>query len=172
MPSNAFQMPHRGEIAARRRFNDGGAPEAPFAFFRDRLTADMGAFMERQLFFFIATADECGACDCSFRGRQHTPPAAPEPLLRVVDATTIEFPDYPGNRLFNSLGNLLVNPRIGMLFVDFAQQRRLRVNGTVEVLESRAAGDSWWPSAPRLVRVTITQAFPNCPARIPALVPA
>lgn len=172
MPPNAFQLPHRGEVAARRRFNDDGDPEAPFAFFRDRLTADMVAFMERQLFFFIATADADGACDCSYRGRQATPPADPEPLLRILDPATIEFPDYPGNKLFNSLGNLLVNGQIGMLFMDFRQQRRLRVNGRAEVLGSRSADDSWWPSAPRLVRVTVTQAFPNCRARIPALVPA
>ena len=47
----------------------------------------------------------------------------------MLDATTLAWGDYDGNGQFRSLGNLLVNPHVGLLFVDFAQPRRLRVNG-------------------------------------------
>ncbi|MCL5059351.1 MAG: pyridoxamine 5'-phosphate oxidase family protein [Candidatus Thermoplasmatota archaeon] len=60
----------------------------------------------------IATADAAGYCDCSYRGRETAGVA--------VDPTVLVFPDYPGNGLFNSLGNVLVNPHIGLLFIDFA----------------------------------------------------
>ena len=60
-----------------------------------------------------------------------------------------------------SLGNLTVNLYIGMLFIDFDKQRRLRVNGHAEIVEDPAIV-SQFPGADRIVRVTVDQAFPNC----------
>jgi len=82
------------------------------------------------------------------------------------------FPDFAGNNLFLSLGNLLVNPQIGLLFVDFDGQTRLRVNGRTTLLEDPTPWRAVWPTAQRCIQVTITQAFPNCRKRIPRLIPS
>ena len=108
--------------------------------------------------FFLATADAEGRPDCSYKG------GLPG-FVRVLDATTLAWGDYDGNGQFRSLGNLLVNPHVGLLFVDFAQPRRLRVNGRASV----SAEDPLLASfhgAQQVVRVSAEQIFPNCPRYI------
>jgi len=158
---------HSGELTAQRRFI---GEENPVRY-RDHLTSAMIDFMESQPFFFISTADDQGHCECSFRGRDNKPPHDPDPLLKVLDQQTLVFPDYAGNGYFNSLGNILVNPHIGMLFVDFTQTRRLRVNGRARIIEDRQPYSALWPTAERSVLVEIDQAYANCRNRIPQLVP-
>lgn len=122
------------------------------------------AWLEGQPFFFIGSASAAGACDCSYRGRQTE--GAPEPLLRVEDEGALVFPDYPGNNLFNTIGNLLEHPRIALLFVDFVQQSTLLLQG-----RARLAGpDAAWPTAPRTIAVAV-QAVQRSPvAGVPHLV--
>ena len=90
----------------------------------DRDTFDEGdrAFVERMTMFFLATADEDGTPQCSYKGGDPG-------FVRVVDEHTLAFPSYDGNGTYLSLGNLLRNPRVGLLFVDFESPSRLRVNG-------------------------------------------
>ena len=64
--------------------------------------------------FFLATADEHGMPQCSYKGGDPG-------FVRVVDEHTLAFPSYDGNGMYLSLGNLLVNPQVGILFIDFAQ---------------------------------------------------
>jgi len=160
---------HEGEIEAQRRFGAEAAGRAMSRIIRDRLSPAQVAFIQAQPFFFIATANHRGECDCSFRGRQHRPSGEPAPALMVLDERTVVFPDYAGNNLFNSLGNILINPRIGMLFVDFQTGGRARVNGRAEIIEDRAAFQHVWPDAECFVRVTVEQAFPNCRQRVPLM---
>ena len=85
------------------------------------------AFIEGLPFFFLATADDRGRADCSFKGGMPG-------FVRVVGASELAFPDYDGNGMFKSLGNVLVNPEVGLLFIEWApSRRRLRVNGTATV---------------------------------------
>ncbi len=161
---------HEGEREAQRRFGaEGYWDEARLGMIRDAIPPAWAAFLEAQAFFFIATANHRGECDCSFRGREINARGQACPLLRVLDAKTLVFPDFSGNRLYNSLGNLLVNPHIGMLFVDFANRSRARVNGAAEIIEDRRAYEDIWPMAQRYVRVTVQQVYPNCRARIPKM---
>ena len=117
------------------------------------------AFIEGAAFFFLATADAGGRPDCSFKG------GVPG-FVRVVAEDEIAFPDYDGNGMFKSLGNILANPDVGLLFIDMGEKpRRLRVNGTASVsrddpLMQRFAG------AQLLVRVKARVIFPNCPRYI------
>ena len=114
--------------------------------------------IESSPMFFLATADADGFPDCSYKGG--TPG-----FVKVLDPRTLAWPDYDGNGMFRSLGNLLANPRVGLLFVDWAQPRRLRVNGTASV----SAADPMmaaWPGAQLVVRVTAERIFPNCPRYI------
>jgi len=162
---------HAGEVEAQRRFHGGPTwDEAQLAaMLRDRLPLAWARFLENQPFFFLATADARGACDCSFRGRETRASGEPCPVLRVLDERTLVFPDFSGNRLYNSLGNILVNPHVGLLFVDFQQRMRLRVNGRARIVEDAAAYADTWPTALRCVVVTVAQAYANCKARIPRM---
>ena len=122
---------------------------------RSAFTDEDRAFIERCPMFFIATADGQGRPDCSYKG------GLPG-FVRVLDDCTLAFPDYDGNGMYRSLGNVVVNPHVGLLFLDFEQPRRLRVNGTA-VINADDALHPEYPDAVFVVRVTATHIFPNCP---------
>ena len=162
---------HAGELEMRARFPSSyhwDEHNLPLMM-RPRIAPSLARFIEAQPFFFIATADSDGHCDASFRGRNYDAAGTPLPALRVLDEQHLAFPDYAGNGLYNSLGNILTNPRIGLLFVDFEHQRRARVNGWAEIRAADAAIREVWPLAQAAVFVTVEQAFGNCNARIPRL---
>lgn len=121
-------------------------------------TEDDRRFIERCSMFFLATADAQGRPDCSYKGGMPG-------FVRVQDERTLAFPDYDGNGMFRSLGNVLLNPHVGLLFVDFEHPDRLRVNG-VASLHSDAALLAGFPGAQLLVRVVAERIFPNCPRYI------
>jgi predicted pyridoxine 5'-phosphate oxidase superfamily flavin-nucleotide-binding protein len=124
------------------------------------IDADDKAFIERMDMFFLATADAEGRPQCSYKGGDPG-------FVRVLDERTVAFPNYDGNGMYLSMGNLLVNPDVGMLFVDFTAQRpsRLRLNGVASVDEGDELA-ARWPGAQFVVRVRATQVFPNCPRYI------
>src|SRR5215475_191129 len=94
---------------------------------RTAFTADDKAFIESAVYFFLATADAQGRPDCSFKG------GAPG-FVSVTGDSELAFPDYDGNGMFKSLGNLVVNPSVGLLFIAMhGRPARLRVNGTATV---------------------------------------
>ena len=128
----------------------------------DRFTDADKAFIERLPFFFLATADAEGRPDCSFKGGDPG-------FVRVLAPDQLAFPDYDGNGMFRSLGNLKANPHVGLLFMAIGEKpARLRVNGTAALsLDDPAMAN--WPGAQALVRVTPTDIFPNCPRYIPEL---
>ena len=119
------------------------------------------AFIESRPLFFLATADGEGRPDCSYKG------GAPG-FVRVTGEAELAFPSYDGNGMFRSLGNLLVNPAVALLFIDFEHPRRLRVNGSAS-----AAGDdpllATFAGAQLIVRVRAERIFPNCPRYIPRM---
>lgn len=165
MDRDERDVSHPGEDAARSRFGtaDRWSEDRLSRLYRHGIDDETTLWIEALPFFFIATADAAGHCDCSFRGRETGP------LLRVLAPGELVFPDYPGNGLFNSLGNLLVNPHIGLLFIDFAAQARLRVNGAAAVVELDDALKSGWPRAQRGVHVRVKQVYGNCNQRIPRM---
>ena len=120
------------------------------------------AFIAGQSFFFLATADREGRPDCSFKG-------GPPGFAQVTAPDELIFPDYDGNGMFKSLGNIVANPHVGLLFIAMGEKpARIRVNGVAQVLtgDPRMAD---MPGAQLLVRVTPTDIFPNCPRYIPDL---
>jgi uncharacterized protein len=124
------------------------------------IDADDRAFIERMDMFFLATADAEGRPQCSYKGGEPG-------FVRVLDETTIAFPNYDGNGMYLSMGNLAVNPHVGLLFVNFTAQRpsRLRLNGVASVDERDPLAETY-PGAQFVVRVRATQVFPNCPRYI------
>ncbi|MCX7618861.1 pyridoxamine 5'-phosphate oxidase family protein [Tepidiforma sp.] len=125
---------------------------------RDRLSEGDRRFIERMDMFFIATQGADGRLDCSYKGGEPG-------FVRVLDERTIAFPSYDGNGQFMTAGNILETGRVGMLFIDFANQWRMRLNGTASIdwADPLAAA---WPGAQFVVRVAVEEVFPNCPRYI------
>jgi predicted pyridoxine 5'-phosphate oxidase superfamily flavin-nucleotide-binding protein len=115
------------------------------------------AFIEAADMLFMATADAHGRPTCSYKGGEPG-------FVRVLDERTIAFPDYDGNGMFLSMGNTLVNPAVGLLFVSFERQRRLRLDGQASIDEGEIVRE--WPGARFVVRVRARRVFPNCPRYI------
>ncbi len=86
-------------------------------------------------------------------------------FIQIVNSNTLAFPDYDGNGMFKSLGNILVNPHIGMLFIDFGHPDRLRINGTATVSDEDPLL-SEYPGAKFIIRVQAEHIFTNCPRYI------
>jgi hypothetical protein len=120
----------------------------------DTIDNDDRAFIERLDMFFLATADEDGLPSCSYKGGEPG-------FVRVLDERTIAFPSYDGNGMYLSTGNALRNPQVGLLFVDFQRQKRLRLNGIASIAEDDPLLAEY-PRAQFVVRVRATQVFPNC----------
>ena len=127
---------------------------------RTQFTADDKAFIESLPYFFLATADAAGRPDCSFKGGMPG-------FVRVTAANELAFPDYDGNGMFKSLGNILINPEVGLLFIAMhGKPQRLRVSGSATMnaddpLLAESVG------AQLIVRVAARAIFPNCPRYIP-----
>jgi predicted pyridoxine 5'-phosphate oxidase superfamily flavin-nucleotide-binding protein len=121
-------------------------------------TAGDREFIERLDMFFIATVDARGRVNCSYKG------GAPG-FVRVVDARTLAFPNYDGNGMYLSMGNVAQTGEVGLLFMDFERQTRMRVNGTATLHADDPLRDQF-PEAQFMVRVQAREIFPNCPRYI------
>lgn len=93
------------------------------------LNEEMKQFISLQNMVFISTADGNGECDSSFR-------AGEQGFVRVVEDKILCFPEYRGNGVMASLGNILENPHIGLLFIDFERGVGLHINGKAEIIEN------------------------------------
>lgn len=125
---------------------------------RDFLDDGDKAFIGRMEMFFLATADESGFPNCSYKGGNRG-------FVRVMDDRMIAFPNYDGNGMYLSMGNLLHNPNVGLLFVDWENQWRLRYNGVASIAEDDPLMAEY-PEAQFIVRVQARQIFPACPRYI------
>lgn len=108
-------------------------------------------FIDGVSFFFLSTVDERGHPTVSYKG------GAPG-FVRITGPSELLFPVYDGNGMFLSMGNISSTAHVGMLFIDFESARRLRVQGTAQVVPN----DGSFAGAQHLVRVTVSQAFVNC----------
>jgi len=122
---------------------------------RTAFSAEDKAFIEAASMFFLASADASGQPDCSYKG------GLPG-FVRVAGEAELAFPSYDGNGMFRTLGNIRVNPRVGMLFLDFERPRRLRVLGAARICEPQGE----FEGAQLVVRVRAEAIFPNCPRYI------
>ncbi len=115
-------------------------------------------FIESASMVFVATADAQGRPDCSYKG------GVPG-FMRVLDDTSMAIPFYDGNGQYRTLGNIVVNPAVGLLFVDFSGGDRMRINGEATIVSSRDHPDfvGSFEGAEAVVVLRLRHAFPNCP---------
>lgn len=123
-----------------------------------RIEDEDRAFIEARDMLFLATADAEGRPNCSYKGGDPG-------FVRVIDDHTIAFPSYDGNGMFISTGNTLVNPHVGLLFIDFEGGRRLRLNGEASI-DPADPLLAEYPGAELVVRVRVREIFANCPRYI------
>ncbi|MEX1999996.1 MAG: pyridoxamine 5'-phosphate oxidase family protein [Gemmatimonadales bacterium] len=105
--------------------------------------------------FFLATVDERGHPTCSYKGGDPG-------FVTVLDETTLAFPNYDGNGMYLSMGNISQTGRVGMLFVDFERQRRMRVDGVAELALNHDLLQKY-VEAQFIVLVRADAVYPNCP---------
>ena len=128
------------------------------AIVRDSIDEEDAAFIGQLDMFFIATVDDRGRVTCSYK--------AGEPgFIRVVDPRTLAFPNFDGNGMYLSMGNISQTRQVGLLFIDFEKQTRMRVQGegTIDPNDPLMAD---YPEAQFIVRVRTREVFPNCPRYI------
>ncbi|WP_372408634.1 pyridoxamine 5'-phosphate oxidase family protein [Streptomyces luteireticuli] len=162
-----------GEHALQHRH---GTAERAARFYDEQtlshVNAGMREFVARQEMFFLATADRHGACDNSFR-------AGPPGFLRVLDERTLAYPEYRGNGVLASLGNIEENPHVGILLIDFLRDRvGLHINGSARVVED-AVMRTAHPGLPvdaipgrraaLWVEIAVEEAYIHCAKHIPHL---
>lgn len=147
----------------------------------DHLNPLMREFIGRQTMAFVATADAHGDCDATFR-------AGPPGFMRVLDENTLMYPEYKGNGVMASLGNISENPHVGILFVDFFETAvGLHVNGRASIVDNESVAafagllDRLPLSAPapempeikktpeRWVVVQVEEAYIHCSKHVPML---
>jgi predicted pyridoxine 5'-phosphate oxidase superfamily flavin-nucleotide-binding protein len=126
----------------------------------DTISAEQRGFIESLDMFFLATADAAGCPQCSYKGGDPG-------FVAVLDERTVAFPNYDGNGMFLSVGNMRVNPRVGLLFIDFCGNppQRLRLNGDARI-EKDDPLQARYPGCQFVVRVRVVDVFPNCPRYI------
>ncbi|UCE64434.1 MAG: pyridoxamine 5'-phosphate oxidase family protein [Nitrospirota bacterium] len=172
---------YRGSSAEQFVQHKLGTTKRAQAFYQkqwvNQLTEDMQVFIQGQEMVFIGTADEHGSSDCSLR-------VGETGFVHVLDSRRLAYPEYRGNGVMASVGNMLTNPNIGMLFVDFFQGRvGLHVNGKAQVLENHELAQL--PDVPQImlgagkanggpqsvcwVLIEIEEAYIHCSKHIPLL---
>ncbi|MGZ4957895.1 MAG: pyridoxamine 5'-phosphate oxidase family protein [Methylomonas sp.] len=150
---------HEGSRQLQDRFDTRPlADRLVEAIISDKISPEDAAFIEEQNMFFLATVDKEGRPNCSYKG-------GGVGLVKVVDEVTLAFPLYDGNGMYLSAGNMLVNPHVSLLFMDFQRQARIRVNGSAFILDNDPLL-THWPDAEIVLRVRLREMFPNCPRYI------
>jgi predicted pyridoxine 5'-phosphate oxidase superfamily flavin-nucleotide-binding protein len=184
--ADAAVLSSPGERAVQARY---GKTTHALAFYKhqvvDHLNDTMRAFVARMEMVFLATAGANGECHASFR-------AGHPGFVKALDAHTLVYPEYRGNGVLSSLGNISESPHVALMFVDFAGDRiGLHINGRARILENdelleflkqHPAAETIFRDAvlsdimnsdgghlERWVMVSVTRAFIHCSKHIPPM---
>lgn len=154
-----------GQVAAQKKYGTTHAAAAlidPPYNRQDttKLWPGFSNFIENCPYFFLATSRLSGECNSNFRG-------GGKGVVFVENDHTLYFPDYTGNGLLHSLGDIFENPKVGLLFINFTHQQRIKVNGRVEIIDepeelARFNHLHKFVGAPRVLQVNIEYAVLNC----------
>ena len=170
------QSPTATNVGERHVQNVLGTSERASRFYRDQmldhLNPAMRDFVSEQEMLFIATSDSRGECDSSFR-------SGPPGFVHIIDERTLAYPEYRGNGVFASAGNIAQNPHIGLMFLDFFRHRiGLHVNGRARLMEDERlrahVPDLPLPQIPgqkalMWIMVEVEEAYIHCRKHIPQM---
>jgi predicted pyridoxine 5'-phosphate oxidase superfamily flavin-nucleotide-binding protein len=149
---------HDGNRYFHDRFDTRRLADRIAAYTSDHIDQPAREVIEQADMFFLATCDHRGLPTCSYKGGDPG-------FVRVLDEHWLAFPNYDGNGKYQSMGNLLKNPHVGILFIDFERQQRLRLQGTASIREDDALLATF-PGAQFIVRMQVTEVYWNCPRYI------
>lgn len=164
----------QGERILQKNFN---TTKRANAFYNNQminfLNEDMQHFISQQSFIFMSTSDAGGNCDSTFK-------AGEKGFVQIIDEKQIMYPEYRGNGVMASLGNISENPHIGLLFMDFLEHHiGLHVNGAAEIIENdeldqlldeydvEKLNRQHEGRAERWILITVHEAYIHCSKHIP-----
>jgi hypothetical protein len=163
-PSVKAIQQQKGSRAAYRRMEEGGG-------WQTEVSADLAAFLAAQRSAYLATVNGDGQPYIQHRG-------GPPGFIRTLDAHTLGFADYRGNRQYITLGNIADNPKAHLFVMDYAHRRRVKIWGTLEAVEGDAAlleslmPNGYQATAERVLLFRVAAWDSNCPQHIPMMIPA
>jgi predicted pyridoxine 5'-phosphate oxidase superfamily flavin-nucleotide-binding protein len=150
---------HDGSRSLQERFGTTAlADRIDDLLVKDTISDSDRVFIQARDMFFLATADRAGRPTCSYKGGEPG-------FVHVLDEHTIAFPNYDGNGMYLSAGNVLVNPEVGLLFLDLDKGHRMRLEGTASIAENDPLLETYL-EAQFVVRVRARAVYPNCPRYI------
>ena len=166
----------QGERELQKKHNTGNSAHSFYnSQVLDFLNPEMQKFIEDQEMVFLSTSDSKGECDASFR-------AGPKGFIKVLDNKTLIFPEFKGNGVMASLGNISENPQIGLMFIDFFQSSiGLHVNGKAEIITEKEASKLINPldkaeaekdgqhKTKLWIKIEVEEAYIHCSKHIPRL---
>lgn len=170
-PSDVAFTPAVKAVQARKGSRSAYARMETNGGWETEVTAELAAFIAKQNSFFLATASADGQPYIQHRG-------GPPGFLRVLDATTLGFADFRGNRQYISLGNLGENPKVHLFLIDYATRTRIKVWGEAVVIEddpellAELTPKDYDGRPEQAIVIHVTAWDMNCPQHIPQLVPA
>ena len=148
----------------QNEFNTGPlADRIVDAVVTEELADGQADFIHSRDMFYLATVDETGFPSCSYKGGSTG-------FVRVLDPQTLVFPNYDGNGMFMSMGNIEAQAKVGLLFIDFERPQRMRLRGTARCLRSGPLFDSY-PGASLVVSVHVNHVWVNCPRYVHRMQP-
>lgn len=117
--------------------------------------------IENSSYFFLATASKDGKVNVNFKGSDNNK------LLKVINQNTLIFPDFTGNGILHSIGDIQSNPNVGLLIIDFCNDRRIKINGKATIIDDKEMIISYLDifdsfEIERLIKVDIEYVLPNC----------
>ena len=166
LPSDVAFTPAVKAIQARKGSRHAYGRMEQNGSWETEITGELKAQIEAQTSVFLATASADGQPYIQHRG-------GPSGFLRVLDARTIAFVDFVGNRQFITQGNLSENPKAQLFLIDYAQRRRIKIWGTARVVEgdpqlvARLMPPDYRARPEQVVMFSVTAWDVNCPKHIP-----
>ncbi len=129
----------------------------------EELSDQQAEFIHSRNMFYLSTIDELGYPSCSYKGGDLG-------FVRVINPGTIVFPNYDGNGMFMSMGNIQDKAKVGLLFIDFETPQRLRLRGKARCSREGPMIDSY-PGANLVVEISVNHVWVNCPRYVHRMQP-
>ncbi len=127
----------------------------------DEIDENLRFYLEGLRYFFFATSSKDGYTNVNFKG------AKSNTLIKVLDKKRFIFPDYNGNGIFHSVGDIATNPKVALLCIDFLSDTRVKISGSAKIIDDnnelikyRDIFDCY--DVERVIEITVEYIIPNC----------